>query len=347
MPPQVSVVIPTFNRTVPLRRVLAGLEKQSCPLKIFEVIVVSDGAADAGIGPLRAMDTPLELQVAAQERQGAAAARNRGVELARGDIVLFLDDDVAPDPALVAEHLQSHTENGDDTCVIGPLVAPSDYSLSPWVRWELKMLEKQYDAMRVGTWLPTARQFYTGNASVKRQALVQAGGFDARFGRAEDVELGYRLQAHGEHFVFNPNAIGYHYAERTFAEWLEIPYVYGRTDVILTQSGGQEWLLPTVFRELRGRHGLVRWVNRILLDRRKASEIFIAVSKRVSEWSDRLGIFSIARFGYSGIFNLRYYQGIADELGGRARFFAAAQLAPEPDSPRAVSPPQPVRTHPI
>ena len=210
------------------------------------------------------------------------------------------------------------------------------------------MLEKQYDAMRMGIWMATARQFYTGNASIKRQDFVQAGGFDVRFGRAEDVELGYRLQARGAHFVFNPNAIGYHYAERTFQEWLDIPYVYGRTDVILTQSGGQEWLLPTIFRELHGRHGLIRLVNRVLLDRHKASEIFIAVSKRVSDWGDHLGIFSIPRFGYSGIFNLRYYQGIADELGGRAKFFAAAaQLASETDSARAVNLPQPVRTHPI
>ena len=79
MPPQVSVVIPTYNRAAQLRRVLAGLEKQSCPNDIFEVIVVCDGAADASLGQLWAMDTPLNCKSSfkkdrALPRRGIAAS---------------------------------------------------------------------------------------------------------------------------------------------------------------------------------------------------------------------------------------------------------------------------------
>jgi len=63
----------------------------------------------------------------------------------------------------------------------------------PWVRWEQEMLMKQYKALLRKDWPATARQFYTGNASVRRSHIVAAGGFDEGFRRAEDVELAYRL----------------------------------------------------------------------------------------------------------------------------------------------------------
>ena len=58
------------------------------------------------------------------------------------------------------------------------------------------------------------------------------GGFDASFRRAEDVELAYRLAKQGLRFLFNPKAIGYHVAERSFNSWIAIPYAYGRNYVI-------------------------------------------------------------------------------------------------------------------
>ena len=59
------------------------------------------------------------------------------------------------------------------------------------------MLAKQYEAMDRGVYGATARQFYTGNASVARRHVIAAGGFDTSFRRAEDVELAYRLADRG------------------------------------------------------------------------------------------------------------------------------------------------------
>jgi GT2 family glycosyltransferase len=311
-----SIIIPTYNRCKQLQRVLSGLELQTVPSDQFEVIVVSDGSTDATSDFLRTASTRLQLKPIFQANSGVAAARNSGVRQALGQIILFLDDDVVPDPHLVAEHLSIHSSQGNDIVVLGPMLTPSDFALAPWVRWEQAMLIKQYNAMLAKKFQPTARQFYTGNTSLAREHLLKAGGFDEHFRRAEDVELAYRLARSGLRFIFNSQAIGYHYAERSFGSWLNTPYVYGKNDVIFTRDKQQEWLLPKVYSEFHLRNPLIQWLVRICLDRRNLSACISACLKTTAVIGDYLRIERLVQVAYSGLFNLQYYQGITDELGG-------------------------------
>jgi GT2 family glycosyltransferase len=330
---RVSVVLPTYNRLLRLQRVLAGLAAQSYPLEDFEVVVVSDGSIDGTSEFLATAQYPFRLVPVLQSNQGVAAARNHGLERAGGELVVFVDDDVVPAPQLLSEHARCHDPGDPHLVVLGPMLTPPDARLAPWVAWEQAMLTKQYDDMISGRWRPTARQFYTGNTSVARADVLAAGGFDPAFRRAEDVELAYRLVARGAHFVFNPQAIGYHYAERSFKSWLDIPYVYGRNDVIFTATRGQSWLLPTVFYEFRGRNSVIRGLTRLCLDRPALTRVALASLKAAMQMGDRFSLARVTRLSCSGIFNLRHYQGIADELGGRAAFFAGAAQATTPVGP--------------
>jgi GT2 family glycosyltransferase len=323
--PRVSVIIPTYNRVERLKQVLAAFAVQDFPLDQFEVIVVSDGSSDGTHEYLQALDSPLQLSLIIQENQGPAAARNRGVQAAHGDLVLFTDDDVVPCPRLIAEHVRVHDESGPDVVVLGPMLTPDDFAMSAWVRWEQAMLAKQYAQMNAGAWNATARQFYTGNTSLLRRHLNAVGGFDVTFRRAEDVELAYRLIDRGVTFIFNPSGIGYHYAERSFRSWMETPYIYGRNEVIFTRDKQQQWLLPCILEEFHHRNPLVQLLVRLCLDRKKLSDSALAGLMLIAHQSDRLGVEKLVKFTYSGIFNLRYYQGIADELGGRKLFFTQVQ----------------------
>ena len=320
--PRVSVVIPTFNRIERLKRVLTALERQDHSLDNFEVIVVSDGSSDGTNEYLHSLNKPLHLQAVTQSNQGVAAARNTGLQHTTGALILFIDDDVVPASRLISEHVRVHTEHADDVIVLGPMLTPDDFVMSSWVRWEQAMLAKQYQAMLSGKYAPSARQFYTGNTSLARAHLIAAGGFDTNFRRAEDVELAYRLAQRGLKFVFNPNAIGYHYAERSFRSWIEIPYTYGRNDVIFTRDRQQHWLLPEVLNEFRDRNTLVRLLVRVCLDRGTLSNSIVAWLRGISYLGNRLGIERLVQMAHSGMFNLRYYQGVAHELGGRRHFFA-------------------------
>ena len=328
--PTLSIILPTYNRLHRLQVVLAALERQTYPHDDFEVLVISDGSPDGTDDFLRAYaasGSPLHLTPLFQPNGGVAVARNHGLAKATGDFVVFIDDDVVAAPELLSEHVAVHRREGDDVVVLGPLLIPPDFPLSPWTLWEQKMLNKQYADMEAGNWTPTPRQFYTGNASLHRQRLVDAGGFNAAFRRAEDVELGYRLADAGMYFVYAPQARAFHYVERSFRSWLDIPYAYGRNDVIFTRDRGQTWLIPTIMKEYHERKSSIRALARACLDHAQLTRLVITLLGKAALAGAAIHQHGIPRAAYSGIFNLRHYQGIADELGGRTAFFAEVERA--------------------
>jgi len=312
--PYISVVIPTYNRVARLREVLTALEKQEYPSDAYEVIVISDGSTDGTDAYLEALRSKMRLQWFSQANRGPAAARNEGIRRAHGEFIVFIDDDVVPVPQLLGEHARSHQEAGKDVVVLGPLLTPEGFEMTPWVRWEQEMLMKQYRAMLRGDWSATARQFYTGNASLRRSHIVAAGGFDEAFRRAEDVELAYRLADNGLDFVFNVQAVGMHFAERSFRAWIDAAYTYGRNDVIFTRDRNQKWLLPKVRREFEERHILIRLLVQACSGRSRLTRIAIPMLKLTADAATLLRAGDIERQVYSALFNLQYYSGLLNEL---------------------------------
>jgi len=112
--------------------------------------------------------------------------------------------------------------------------------------------------MARGDYAPTWRQFFTGNAMLPRDLFVAAGGFNEEFKRAEDIELGYRLARNGARFAFLPEAIGWHYSERSVNSWRQIARDYAHYDVVMDRLYPElEWL-RVLARERRRRHFLSR-----------------------------------------------------------------------------------------
>ncbi len=260
MGPRLSVITPTFNRRARLGRVLSALTGQSLGPQVFEVVVVDDGSTDGTSEWLAAQHFPFQLVTKRQENAGPAVARNTGVLAASGELVVFLDDDVVPEPRLLEEHLQSHEREQQDLAVIGPLGSLPHYDL-PWVAWEQAKVEEQYSAMSRGEFAPTFRQFWTGNASVARHQLVDAGLFNPAFLRAEDVELGLRLHQRGVAFRFNADAMGYHHAERSLASWVNAQTSYGRLEVQILDKLGEDATLSILAGNLARLRPEVRWLS--------------------------------------------------------------------------------------
>jgi glycosyltransferase involved in cell wall biosynthesis len=306
-----SVVIPTYRRRASLEKVLHGLAGQQWPPDLLEAIVVSDGADDGSAEVVRSFPAPFPLYLLEQANQGPAAARNLGLASARGPFVLFLDDDVVPSPRLVAEHASAHGGAGDRV-VMGTMLEPPGHLL-PWVRWESRTLADQYAAMVAGLWKPTPWQFYTGNASLRLEHLRRAGGFDPRFRRAEDVELGFRLERIGLEFSFAPGAAATHIAERGFGSWLASAYQYGRTD-ILFGKGEERGAV-----EFRKRHPLTRRLVLWGLRHPSAARRLAGPAERAIRAADGLGRRHLAHQLCSAIFNLQYWLGVSDQLGSGAQ----------------------------
>ena len=315
--PYFSVVIPTYNRVGRLRHVITALERQTYPSDAYEVIIVSDGSSDGTAAYLETLRSTMRLRWFQQVNRGPAAARNAGIQSADGEFIVFIDDDVVPEPQLLVEHARSHQEAGagGDVVVFGPMLTPKGFEMAPWVRWEQEMLMKGYRALLRGDWPATARQFYTGNASLRRSHLLAAGGFDEDLRRAEDVELAYRLAGRGLEFAFNMQAVGMHFAERGFRSWLDAARTYGRCDVIFARDRNQKWLLSAIHQEFRDRHFFIRSLVRVCRGRSRVSGIASAALKLAADAATFFRARDIERFAYSGLFNLQYYDGLLTELG--------------------------------
>jgi GT2 family glycosyltransferase len=311
--PALSVVVPTFNRWRRLQSVLAALADQTLPRRELEIIVVSDGSTDGTDEHLGAGRAPVALTLLSQPNRGPAAARNAGVRAATGDLVLFIDDDVVARPECAEKHLRRQEATTSATVVIGPLLTPADWAMEPWVAWEQETLYQQYGAMARHEWEPTARQFYTGNASLPRGEILASGGFDESFRRAEDVELAYRLSQRGLSFAFERQARALHYAHRSYESWLSNATAYGRNDALMWEQG-QDWLLSALLGEYRERNGLTRLYTSIGLRFPRVGAGGEKLAPIVAAQLSTAGLERAALRALSAVYNSAYYRGLLEQL---------------------------------
>ena len=209
--PEISVIVPTFNRSPVLASCLAALENQTIRKGRYEVIVVDDGSSDATEQLCRGLSPCFQLSYWRQKNSGAGAARNLGLNCARGRSVLFINDDTIASPTLLEEHLRAQGSIPEKKfAVLGDFRYPSTagrraltYFLStrPFLFPQVSMTQGFYRG---------SAYFITCNLSVARKAVLAAGAFDGRFRLAEDTELGIRLMSQGYEVLYWPAARATH-----------------------------------------------------------------------------------------------------------------------------------------
>jgi GT2 family glycosyltransferase len=254
-----SIVIPTKDRVDVLGRTLDALGGQRRPSGGFEVLVVENGSSDrtSSMVARRQQSFPVPLHLLSEPKPGPAAARNRGVSQAVGEIVLFLGDDMIPaDPELVAGHARLHGRQTDRMLgVLGRVEWHPEEPRTPFMRW-LETQGPQFDfrSLDPGPVSP-ATHFVTANVSVKRDVLIASGGFDERFPYAalEDVELGRRLAASGVVLDYAPQLLVHHVHPTTLADSLERMVKVGRSAALFHRihPGSESPELPLPHRELK------------------------------------------------------------------------------------------------
>lgn len=216
-----SIVIPTFERPDTLFRVLDALGRQESAPE-FEVVVVDDGSRDQTPDRLREYRPSYPFRTFRQRNAGPASARNRGVEEARGDLVLFLGDDTVPEPALVSVHARAHGEPRPvPVAVLGYTTWPRETRVSPFLH-HINEYGLQFGyGLIADTEAVPFNFFYTSNISLPRRLLSDAGLFDTTFPHAawEDIEIAYRLTTQGMKILFRPEAVARHYHDITFASF--------------------------------------------------------------------------------------------------------------------------------
>jgi len=242
MAPRISIVIPTYNRADVLEQTLRGYLQHQKSAPEFELLVVDDGSTDASPRILESLSREFapRLSVITQQNRGPAAARNRALEKARGEIVYFTGDDIIPSPHLLAEHSKMHTTLAANTvAVLGKIVWSPSHVVTPFMRWlESSGMQFNYGNVADPLHVPP-EMFYTSNISLKYDFLARQNPcFDETIRTAswEDVDLGIRLTQQGLQIVYCDGVIAYHqhhttlrtYARRVRAAGFSHAYVIAK-----------------------------------------------------------------------------------------------------------------------
>lgn len=228
--PEISVVIPTYNRLDTLAQVLPTLLTQDLEPARYELLVCdslsNDGTAEY-LAEIRARHE--QVRHLAGAYSGRAAARNAGIAAARGEIVLFNDADIFASPNLLSTHLRRHRERSG-IAVVGLEVQVKNFADYVFKRDHPSARGRLHPPSRKKlSWL----YFLTGNASVRRCDLIAVGCFDESFTGYghEDLELGYRLERSGVEIFYEPNAVNYHCQSVSYDEQKEKMRMAGRSTV--------------------------------------------------------------------------------------------------------------------
>jgi glycosyltransferase involved in cell wall biosynthesis/SAM-dependent methyltransferase len=207
-----SVVVCTYNREELLKMTLDSLAGQTLGRDKFEIVVIDDGSSDGTRQCVASFADRLPIRYFFQRNAGLASAKNHGIFAARGDILFFMDDDDIAAPTLLEEHLRSHESYPEDRfAVLNYTTWAADLSVTPLMHFitEVGCFLFYYPYINHGDVLDYT-YFWGGRSSCKRSFLIDHGVFNPvfRFG-CEDIELGYRLSAHGLKVVYNSKAVSY------------------------------------------------------------------------------------------------------------------------------------------
>ena len=236
--PAISVVVPHLNQQAMLERCLASLGAQNYPRSQFEVIVVDNGSEELPEAIVSGMPG---ARLAVERQAGPGPARNRGVSLAKGEVLAFIDADCVAAPGWLSAISERFASAGPQVILGGDVrvgrANPPHYTA-------LEAYENIY-AYRQKTYIQTKGFSGTGNLAVRRHDFDVIGPF-AGIDQAEDRAWGRQARLHGFVFEYLPGMIVYHPARTSlselFAKW-DRHVVHDYTD---WRSGGRgygTWLL--------------------------------------------------------------------------------------------------------
>jgi glycosyltransferase involved in cell wall biosynthesis len=237
--PEVSVVIPTFDRPDRLRRALEGTVRHHDGVAI-EIVVVDDGSRDeAGVANAVSMVAAgggISVTLIRQANLGPSAARNAGASAAVGGVVLFLDDDCVPDPGCIGIHRDMQVKaakSSEVLAVLGHARWDPELPVTPLMYLAMRGAQFDYDGIADPNNVPFSR-FYTACASVPRDQFLAMGGFDAtlpRYAAGEDTEFAWRWVQGGRRIAYRADATVRHDHQLELRPFLERQRRAGRAAV--------------------------------------------------------------------------------------------------------------------
>ena len=210
--PFVSIIIPVYNDGVGIQETLVSLFKLDYPVDRFEIIVVDNNSTDNTRALILDMvsDFTGNMIVETEKRTGSYAARNRGIHVANGEILAFVDSDMIVGSDWLRKGVDHMIHNNVDYAGCRIQIYSKKNEPTLWEKYQVAMGFPVKEYMEIDGYAPTACLF------VRRKVIDATGKFDDRLFSGGDVEFGKRVRERGFKQSFDSGNIMYHPARRSF-----------------------------------------------------------------------------------------------------------------------------------
>jgi len=286
-PVTTSLILSTRNRPAfALAAVRAVLDGHLVPT---EIVVVDQSDVQNPEFVTWPDDPRCSLRYLWEPARGSSLGRNTGIAASRGEILLFIDDDILVPPEWIGRIVTRLRRAGEKAVVTGRTVGGE-----PEVAGAFAPSVDVKPRLTVYRGRPGLDILLTGNMALYRSAFAEVGGFDERLGpgtrfpSSEDNDFGYRLLEAGFDIIFDPEVLVVHRAWRRPTALLPLRWAYGRGQgayYLKYLSGRDRYMLRRMSRDV-GRH-LKRAVRRLTSDPKAASADVVyslAVLSGAAEW---------------------------------------------------------------
>jgi len=222
----ISVVIPTFNRSKYLLKILQKLKNNFLNFKNFEIIICDSYSKDnteIKINNFKKNNLFLPIQYLNIRKNIHSLKRNLGLRFAKGKYVIFLDDDCFPEDTFVKDYYALLIQN-KDVIYCGTVKYPNQLLKKNFIQYRQSthfIVDKGLDSSL--DYLP-AKKIVTMNMAFKKDIFTRNKIlFNNNFNRYgfEDYELGFRLISNNKFKIIKSSPVVYHYDERTFLMYLK------------------------------------------------------------------------------------------------------------------------------
>lgn len=218
-----SVIICTYNRDKYIFNVLESIAENNLQNDRYEIVVVNNNCSDnteAEIDRFARTWPKVQLQRVSEPRQGLSYARNKGIETAKGDILIYVDDDAVVNEYFLANYAELFSRRKEISAAGGPIACwYEDGKPEPkWMNYYLKRLLTGY--LNFGN---KEREFPYGsfpgggNAAYRAEVFKEVGLYNVALGRigrnlgcSEEKDIFAKMTEKGMKFVYTPGSILYH-----------------------------------------------------------------------------------------------------------------------------------------
>lgn len=219
----------------------------------WEAVVVDDGSTDdteVSVRPWAEGRRPVRVRYLRQGNAGPAAARNRGAGAARGEVLIFIDNDIIVAPSFVRDHREAHAAH-PGSWIVGRITHPEAMRGTPFGRYREDCWEA-FHAAHPAAGVQETAGMSAANVSIPAADFRRLGGFDEDFtiASSEDWDLGVRARRAGIRVLYHPGITVLHNDWAcSLDQFCRRQMLYSISDVLLWHKYGEDSLRAALVRK--------------------------------------------------------------------------------------------------